>query len=64
MDGRVDTSGQDPSDYDDEQRAEILEAEGTHPVEGDVETDLNPDHGQPIDGKQANDESLTDSDQP
>lgn len=64
MDGRVDTSGHDPSDYDEEQRAEILEAEGSHPIEGAVETDLRPDTGGAIDGEVANDELLSDSDMP
>ncbi|NCP12091.1 MAG: hypothetical protein GW859_09100 [Sphingomonadales bacterium] len=59
MDGQVDTSGQDLSDYDEDQRAEILEVEGKHPVRDGIETDLNPDRGAPIDDEEANDESLT-----
>lgn len=65
MDGQVDTSGQDPSDYDEDQRAEILEAEGRHPLNKDgIESDLNPDTGKPIDGTAANDETLTERDRP
>lgn len=64
MDGQVDTSGQDLSGYDDDQRAEILEAEGKHPVKDGVETDLNPDRGEPIDGEEANDQSLSERERP
>lgn len=64
MDGQVDTSGQDLSDYDDDQRAEILEVEGKHPIKNGVETDLNPDRGEPIDGEEANDQSLSERDRP
>ncbi len=64
MDGQVDTSGQDLYDYDDDQRAEILEAEGKHPIKNGVETDLNPDRGEPIYGEEANDQSLSERDRP
>ncbi|TXC74031.1 hypothetical protein FSZ31_04740 [Sphingorhabdus soli] len=64
MDGQVDTSGEDLSDYDEDQRAEILEVEGHHPVKDGIETDLNPDRGEPIDDEEANDETLTESDKP
>jgi hypothetical protein len=64
MDGQVDTSGQDLSDYDEDQRAEILEVEGKHPVKDGIETDLNPDRGEAIDGEEASDQTLTEKDMP